>query len=295
MTMMRRRQSEKMKPHQVGARLGFSLLELLFVIAIIGLLIALLIPGLQTAMRQVNSTVCQHNLREIGQALHIYRLENDGWLPNVDIESQDHLSTWWAKLVPKPLSDFNVLACPEDPFKTRARRIMENQKDDADYASCSSYGLNNFLMRAGNGFLSNIDRHMPSRPGNTLLVADLGPDRLYGRIHVNDGGNDNGPPRNASMLQWDDGYDPYYDDEGYPWLTTRHGVGINVLTVDLSVVSIRTAELVGQTIKSYYPRCAAGGCSICMELNDVPHYSFASEKLYWYTGTLPMGDHSIRW
>lgn len=273
---------------------GFTLLELLFVIAIIGLLIALLIPGLQTAMRQVNSTVCMHNLREIGQALHIYRLENDGWLPNVDVESSDQLSTWWAKLVPKPLSDFNVLACPEDPFKNRARRVMEGHKDDADYASCSSYGLNNFLMRAGGGFLSNIDRHSPSQPGNTLLVADLGPDRMYGKSRGDDGDVGNGPPRNASMLQWDDGYDPYYDDEGYPWLTTRHGAGINVLTVNLSVLQIRTADLIGQPVRSYYQRCASGGCSICTELTNVTHYSFASEKVYWYTGTLPTGDDDIR-
>ncbi|MCC7291267.1 MAG: type II secretion system protein [Phycisphaerales bacterium] len=273
-----------------AARRGFTLLEMLLVISIIALLLALLIPGMVHAMRQANGTVCMHNLREIGQALHIYRLENEGWLPNVDVDSRNKVSTWFVKLFPKPLTDYATVTCPEDPFKGRFRALRD-QKDDALKANASSYGLNNFLLRAGGGYLSNVDRFQPALPMNTLLVADIGPDH-HGT--TTEQGKDKGPPRNASMLQWDDGYDPFYEEAGYPWVTKRHGVGINILTLGNSVVQAKTADVMRNPIRSYYPRCANGGCSLCTELEDLPHYNFSEDQLYWYTGPLPFGDHEVR-
>lgn len=271
---------------------AFTLVEILLVVAIVAILIALLVPGVRQAMRQANNTVCMHNLREIGQALQIYRLESAGWLPNVDVVDDDRVNTWFVKLMPRPLADRTVMACPEDPFKNRWRSLDEKD-DPSDWANASSYGLNNFLMRAGDGFLSNVDRHEPSRPMNTLLVADIGPDRHFAPGRGDDG-KDKGPPRNASMLQWDDGYDPNYDDEGYPWVTTRHGFGINVLTLGNSVTTARTIDVMRNPIREYYSRCANGGCSICTDLHDVEHYNFSSDQLYWYTGPLPSSEHETR-
>jgi prepilin-type N-terminal cleavage/methylation domain-containing protein len=271
-------------------RRAFTLLETLLVVTIIAVLIGLLIPGVSQAIRQANSTVCMHNLREIGQALQIYRLECAGWLPNVDVIDKDRVSTWFVKLMPRPLADRTVMTCPEDPFKNRWRQLGE-KADPSELANASSYGLNNFLMRAGDGYLSNVDRHEPSRPMNTLLVADIGPDRHFAPRRGEEG---KGPPRNASMLQWDDSYDPNYEDEGYPWVTIRHGVGINVLTLGNSVTMARTLDVIRNPIRDYYPRCANGGCSICTELRGVEHYNLSTDQLYWYTGPLPASEHEVR-
>ncbi len=59
---------------------AFTLVELLVVIGIIAILISLLLPSLQRAKVQANSTVCKSNLRSLGQALRIYEAENKGFL-----------------------------------------------------------------------------------------------------------------------------------------------------------------------------------------------------------------------
>lgn len=59
---------------------GFTLVEVLVVIAIIALLLGMLLPALPAARRQADSLRCQAQLREIGYNLLIYTNENDGVL-----------------------------------------------------------------------------------------------------------------------------------------------------------------------------------------------------------------------
>ncbi len=74
-----------MSVHQVTLcgrrRQGFTLIEVLVVVAIIALLVSILLPSLSRAREQSRSVVCQTHLKEMGGAMHMYLTEYKETLP----------------------------------------------------------------------------------------------------------------------------------------------------------------------------------------------------------------------
>ncbi len=276
---------------------GTTLIGLLVVIGIIAILISMLVPSLNRTMSLAASTVCTHSLREIGHGLTLYRVDSDGWLPTdlkVDSEPEEAVTAssqreaWFQKLVPTYLQDPLIMTCPKDPYRYRMVEASKNWNTARNVGDYASFGLNQFIMTAAGGRLADLDRHWPKRPLDTILLADLGPDSLRGIDPTPLSTSRGGPRRKDSMLTWNDGYSPLDVEYRAPWVTRRHGHGINMLTVAIGVRSARTEDVMRQPVRTYYEECRAGGCGLCnimdRERPRILHYTFAKDRLYWWTG-----------
>lgn len=107
---------------------AFTLVELLVVIAIIALLLSVLLPSLRSAREQGRRIVCMSNLKQIGNALHLYENEYNQARFSVRNDGSDREFNlyWMGKLAPYLGQDeygekyergevIDILMCPSAP------------------------------------------------------------------------------------------------------------------------------------------------------------------------------------
>ena len=89
---------------------GFTLLELLIVIAIIALLVAVILPSMKAAKENTRRVVCAHHLMSIGRAIYAYAGEYDEKIPPAHYHSG--LGDVWRSYIAYEI-DTDV---PDDPI-----------------------------------------------------------------------------------------------------------------------------------------------------------------------------------
>jgi prepilin-type processing-associated H-X9-DG protein/prepilin-type N-terminal cleavage/methylation domain-containing protein len=122
------------------ARSAFTLVELLIVIAIIGALIALLLPAVQAARAVARRSQCASNMRQIGLAIHQYANVHQGLFPLMahDVDNDNFDKCWITTLAPFLENVDDVRLCPDD-----LDRLEQNS------VRLTSYAMNGYLRPEG--------------------------------------------------------------------------------------------------------------------------------------------------
>ncbi len=143
-------------PVKPARRRGFSLLELLIVIGVIGVLLALLLPALSRVRAAARRTQDLSNQREIARALFAYQNER-GVIPTVsnaaaaaaadgagdryDFDDAGNVLAWTDALQPYLGSSRSIFQCPSDPaIASEVGYLLPG--GDGNERVLVSYGLN---------------------------------------------------------------------------------------------------------------------------------------------------------
>jgi prepilin-type N-terminal cleavage/methylation domain-containing protein/prepilin-type processing-associated H-X9-DG protein len=168
-----------------GARRGFTLVELLAVIAIIAVLSAILFPVFSIARANARRVRCESNMRQVGAALLLYADDYHGYLPSF---SQSHPS--WMSAPPDPqknspqpgvvtwdmsiqerLRNVEVLTCPDNPFgrdKRAYAMAAYSMKQDLNTLTFLGERVENIANRSEVVLLFEKGQNLPGSWGDAM-------------------------------------------------------------------------------------------------------------------------------
>ncbi|MBL8816976.1 MAG: DUF1559 domain-containing protein [Planctomyces sp.] len=148
--------------HQQVRHAGFSLIELLIVIAVIGILLAITLPALQKARESARRTECANNMRQIGLAIHQFCQTHKNQFPKSSHSTSNLEETWIYQIAPYLENVDRIRICPEDP---KGAERIENKG--------TSYILNEYLCVQGpNAALSLNSLDATSRTIMVFTISD---------------------------------------------------------------------------------------------------------------------------
>lgn len=176
--------------HSQDRSRGLTLIELLAVIAIIGVLASLIFVGAGRVRARLDQSTCANNMRMVGQSVLLYATDNRGRLPPVDNLKDANgnfiAETSWINVVPtyylggsatltaKTDTTRRIMRCPE-----MRKVIVEGTGVSGESAITSIHQLRNFAYNfylGPNKLDANNWRTLASirNPSRTMMLTESG-------------------------------------------------------------------------------------------------------------------------
>ena len=151
-----------------GRTPGFTLVELLTVIAIVALLAILFVPLGSKLIEKSRASACASNLRQIGVAMNLYAAENTDSYPRMGFETGE-TNSWQEKLIPYCGMQPDAMGAPPKPrsagiFLCPALIPKENRS--------TAYGMNFFMSPKYYPDKWGYRRVVIPEPARTIIVGE---------------------------------------------------------------------------------------------------------------------------
>ncbi len=142
-------------PVRAGGRRAFTLIELLAVVAILTLLVSLLLPTFTQARRRAKMVKCASNLRQLGNAFHMYAFDYRGMAMPLAYFDDWPITYWYGQdntagvdqtrgfvwpYLGSDLREAGVYECPEQPLGTI--EVLQGASPQVT----STYGYNGYYL-----------------------------------------------------------------------------------------------------------------------------------------------------
>lgn len=174
-------------------RSGFTLVELLAVIAIIAILAALLLPALASAKASARSAACKSNLRQLGIALLSFTHDNEHYPASeyLDPRISSFVTYGWpAYLLPYVSSNTALFRCSSTPseFEWTTNRSSRGYSFPFNIGLGNqrfSYGYNHWAVAAVGGYAlggapdSEVPESRVLKPADMIAVGDSDGDGFF--------------------------------------------------------------------------------------------------------------------
>lgn len=144
---------------------GFSLIELLVVVAIIAILAAILFPVFAQAREKARQTSCLSNLKQLGAGLAMYVIDAEGY-PQMSAPSNQVPRTKWPDLLWPYVKNHQVFGCPSADPRLWAKSFTHDPRQ-----TFGGYGYN--YQYLGNSRFPFTARDAEiAAPAETVALSD---------------------------------------------------------------------------------------------------------------------------
>jgi prepilin-type N-terminal cleavage/methylation domain-containing protein/prepilin-type processing-associated H-X9-DG protein len=211
---------------RAGWRDGFTLIELMVVVAVIGILASILLPALSGAREKGRGILCLSNLRQMGLALHVYSGDNEDHFPfnmgadgtRRTVQAQTYLN-WVNNVMTWELDSDNTntflltagglgpyLNPAESVFRCPSDRALSKAQRDAGWSHrVRSVSMNAMLGHAGEFLSGSVNTNNPGyqqffrmsqvkKPAEIFAFVEEHPDSINDGYFIN----------RFSIYEWND-------------------------------------------------------------------------------------------